>query len=173
MRFHVIASQFLLIAAFQLGSGVAGVSASAQGSSSSSSKRQESDHARLGTPVLKAWREISAGSPVYSLDDVVEAKDWLRRALIQRIDFQTGIWHIHIEPGYTVFRIYPYVSKTNPMPLAYQGIVLKVNGTLSEDDLIAAIRNRSSLVRIDEYDIFAADTSLNIQRYSRHDKDRR
>ena len=174
MRSCVTASRFALIAGFQLVLCLACVSASAQQPSSSPSKRQESDHARLGTPMLKAWREIPVGSPVYSLDDAVETKDWLSRALIQRIDFQTGIWYIHIEPGYTVFRIYPYVSKTSPMPLAYQGIVLKVNGTLSEDDLIAAIRHRTATVRIDEYDIFAADTSLNVQRYSRnHDKDRR
>jgi len=49
-----------------------------------------------------------------------------------------------------------------------QGIVLKVNGTLSEDELIAAIQKRTAAVKVDEYDIFAADTSLNVQRYSRH-----
>jgi len=168
MRSHIIASQFALIAAFQLASCVASVWVSAQQSSTSQSKRQESDHVRLSTPVVKAWREIPVGSPVYALDDAVTAKDWLQRALIQRIDAQTGIWHIWIEPGYSVFRIYPYESKTSPMPVAYQGIVLKVNGTLSEDDLVAAIQKRTATVRIDEYDVFAADTSLNVQRYSRH-----
>jgi len=66
------------------------------------------------------------------------------------------------------------VSKTSLLPVAFQGIVLKVNGTLSEGDLIAAIQNRAATVRIDEYDIFAADTSLSVQRYSRHhDKGKR
>ncbi len=174
MRFHVIASQFALIAAFQLASCVASVSASAQQSSSSQPHRQESDHARLSTPVIKAWREIPVGSPVYALDDAVGGRDWLQRALIQKIDSQTGIWHIWIEPGYSVFRIYPYASKTSPLPVAYQGIALKVNGALSEDDLIGAIQKRTATVKIDEYDVFAADTSLNVQRYSRnHDKGRR
>ena len=168
VRFRVITSQFALIAAFVLASCAAGVPASAQQSSSIPSKRQETDQVQLSTPVVKAWREISVGSPVYALDDAVRAKDWLQRALIQRIDSQTGIWHIWIEPGYSVFRIYPYASKTSPLSVAFQGIVLKVNGTLTEDDLIAAIRNRTSTVRIDEYDVFAADTSLSVQRYSRH-----
>jgi len=124
--------------------------------------------------VVKAWRDIPVGSPVYALDDAVRSKNWLQEALIQKIDFQSGIWHIWNEPGYSVFRIYPYTSKASPMPLAYQGIVLKVNGTLSEEELIAAIRHRAATVRIDEYDVFAADSSLNVQRYSRnHDKDRR
>jgi len=166
MRFGLIGSQFALIAAFQLASGVASISASAQQSSPSQSKPQESDRIRLSTSVVKAWREIPVGSPVYALDDAVTAKDWLHQALIQRIDFQSGIWYIRIEPGYSVFRIYPYTSKTSLPPM--QGIVLKVNGTLSEDELIAAIQKRTAAVKVDEYDIFAADTSLNVQRYSRH-----
>ena len=165
MRFGLIASQFALLAAIQL---VSSVPASAQQSSSSASKRPESDYARLSTPVVKAWREIPVGSPIYALDDAVTAKDWLQRALIQKVDFQSGIWYIRIEPGYSVFRIYPYTSTTSPTPVAYQGIVLKVKGNLSEDDLTAAIRKRTATVRIDEYDVFAADTSLNVQRYSRH-----
>ena len=168
MRFHVIAPSFALTAALQLASCIACVSANAQQSSSPPPKQQESDYVRLSTPVVKAWREIPVGSPAFALDDAVSAKDWLQRALIQRIDSQTGIWHIWIEPGYSVSRIYPYASKTSPLPVAFQGIVLKVNGTLTEDDLIAAIRNRTSTVRIDEYDVFAADTSLSVQRYSRH-----
>ena len=167
MRVRIIASQFALIAAFQLASCATWVSANAQQSSSFPPKRQETDHVRLSTPVVKAWREIPVGSPVYALDDAVKAKDWRQRALIQRIDFQTGIWHIWIEPRYSVFTIYPY-AKGSPLPVAYQGIVLKVNGTLSEGDLIAAIQNRTATVKIDEYDVFAADSSLNVQRYSRH-----
>jgi Carboxypeptidase regulatory-like domain len=129
------------------------------------------DYFRLSTPIVKAWREIPLGSPVYALDDAARAKDWLERAWIQSIEFQTGIWYIWIEPGYSVFRIYPYLSKESPQPSAYQGIVLKVKGTLSIEDLLAAIRNRTPTVRIDEYDVFGAD-SVSVQRYSRpHDRD--
>ena len=93
------------------------------------------------------------------MDDAVATKDWLGQALIQRIDFQTGICHIWIEPGYSVFRIYPYLSKSSPQPRVYQGIVLKVKGTLSVDDLVAAIRSRTPTVKIDEYDVFGADNA--------------
>ena len=134
-----------------------------------SHKREELDHVRLSTPVVKAWREIPIGSPVYALDDAVGAKDWLKRALIQHIEFQTGRWNIWIEPGYSVFRIYPYLSEGSPQPSVYQGIVLKVKGTLSVEDLLAAIRNRTPTIKIDEYYVFGAD-SVSIRRYSRpHD----
>jgi len=135
-----------------------------------SPKRQDTTHVRLSTPVVKAWREIPVGSPVYALDDAVGAKDWLERALIQHIEFQTGKWYIWMEPGYSVFRIYPYLSKGSPQPSVYQGIVLKVKGTLSIEDLLAAIRNRTPLIKIDEYDVFGSD-SVSVQRYSRpHDE---
>jgi hypothetical protein len=126
----------------------------------------ESDHLRLSTPVVKAWRKLPVGCPVYALDDAVVTKGWLEGALIQRIDRQTGIWHIEIERGYTVFRIYPYLSNVSGRWSLYQGIVLKVKGTLSEEDLLAAIRNRVSTVKIDEYDVFGAD-GLSLQKYSR------
>lgn len=171
MRFHAIASQAAMIIAFQLASSLTYVRASAaQQPISRSSKQEETNHVQLSTPVVKAWREIPVGSPVYALDDAVGAKDWVERALIQHIEFQTGIWHIWIEPGYTVFRIYPYLSKGNPQPGLYQGIVLKVKGTLSVEDLLAAIRHRTPTVKIDEYDVFGAD-SVSVQRYSRpHDR---
>lgn len=167
MRLQAIASQATLIAALQLASSLAYVGTSvAQQSNSRPPNREETDHVRLSTPVVKAWREIHVGSPVYALDDVVGAKDWLERALIQRIDFQTGIWHIFVEPEYSVFRICPYLSKGSPQPNVYQGIILKVNGTLSVDDLLTAIRNRTPTIKIDEYDVFGAD-GLSVQRYSR------
>jgi hypothetical protein len=170
MRFHAIASQAGLIVALQLASSLTFVGASAaQQSSSHPPKREETDHVRLSTPVVKAWREIPVGSPVYALDDAVGAKDWLERALIQHIEFQTGKWHIWIEPGYSVFRIYPYLSEGSPQPSFYQGMVLKVKGTLSVKDLLAAIRNRTPTIVIDEYDVFGAD-GVGVQRYSRpHD----
>jgi hypothetical protein len=172
MRFRAIASQAALIVAFQLASSLTCVRASAaQQPISSSLKREETDHVRLSTPVVMAWREIPVGSPVYALDDAVGAKDWLKRALIQHIEFQTGKWHIWIEPGYSVFRICPYLSKGSPQPSVYQGIVLKVKGTLSVEDLLAAIRNRTPTIKIDEYDVFGTD-SVSVQRYSRpHDGD--
>jgi hypothetical protein len=140
-------------------------------SAQSSLPATQPDHFRLSTPVVKAWREIPVGSPVFALDDAAQAKDWLERALIQPIEFQTGIWYIWIEPGYSVFRIYPYLSKGSPQPSAYQGIVLKVKGTLCVEDLLAAIRDRTPTIRIDEYDVFGAD-SVSLQRYSRpHDRD--
>jgi hypothetical protein len=134
-----------------------------------SPKQEGTDHVRLSTPVVKAWREIPVESPVYALGDAVGAKDWLERTLIQHIEFQTGKWYIRIEPGYSVFRIYPYLSKGSPQPSVYQGIVLKVKGTLSTEDLLAAVRNRTPTIKIDEYDVFGAD-SVSVQRYSRtHD----
>jgi hypothetical protein len=167
MRFHAIASQAALIITLLLASSPAYVRASAaQQPISRSPKREETDHVRLSTPVVKAWREIPVGSPVYTLGDAVGAKDWLERALIQHIEFQTGRWYIWIEPGYSVFRIYPYLSKGSPQPSVYQGIVLKVKGTLSVEDLLAAIRNRTPTIKIDEYDVFGAD-SVSVQRYSR------
>jgi hypothetical protein len=113
-------------------------------------RAESSDHIRLSTPVVNAWRDIAVGSPVYTLDDAAGSKDWLQRALIQRITAQTGIWHIWIEDGYSVFGITPYFSKKDSEPSVYQGMVLKVNGDLSVADLIAAIRSRNSSVKIDE-----------------------
>jgi hypothetical protein len=170
MRFQAIASQSALVAALLLASSLAYVHASAaQQPISRSPKQEESDHVRLSTSVVKAWGEIPVGSPVYALGDAVGAKDWLERALIQHIEFQTGKWYIWIEPGYSVFRIYPYLSKGIPQPSVYQGIVLKVKGTLSIEELLAAIRNRTPTIKIDEYDVFGAD-SVSVQRYSRpHD----
>jgi hypothetical protein len=167
MRFQAIASQAALIVALLLGLSAAYVRVSAaQQPISGSPKLEEADHVQLSTPVVKAWREIPVGSPVCALDDAVGTKDWLERALIQDIRFQTGIWYIWIEPGYSVFRIYPYLSKESPQPSVYQGIVLKVKGTLSVEDLVAAIRNRTPTIKIDEYDVFGAG-SVRVQRYSR------
>ncbi|HEY2113569.1 MAG TPA: hypothetical protein VGJ51_00655 [Candidatus Angelobacter sp.] len=125
-----------------------------------------SDHVRLSTPVVKAWRNLDLESPVYTLTDLSPAKDWLEHAFIQPISLQYGIWHIWIEPGYAVFRIYPYISKDSPRPSIYQGIVLKVNGDMSVDALVAAIRNRTSTVKIDEFEIYGG-AGLNLQKYSR------
>ena len=171
MHFYAIASHAALIVALQLGFSVAYVQAStAQQPISTLPKREQTDHVRLSTPVVKAWRDIPVGSPVYALDDAVGAKDWLARALIQHIGVQTGIWHIWTEPGYSVFRIYPYLSKESAQPSVYQGIVLKVKGSLSVEDLLAAIRNRTPTIKIDEYDVFGAG-SVSVQRYSRpHDR---
>ena len=132
MRFQAIASQAALIVALLLGSSLAYVRASAaQQPISRWPRLEETDHVQLSTPVVKAWREIPVGSSVYALDDAVGTKDWLERALIQHIEFQTGKWDIWIEPGYSVFRIYPYLFMGSPQPSVYQGIVLKVKGTLS------------------------------------------
>ncbi len=167
MRFYAMASQTSLVLALQLATFLVFVPASAaQQPISPSPKRVETDHVRLSTPVVKAWRGIPVGCPVYALDDAVGTKDWLERALIDRIEFQSGIWHVWIEPGYSVFRIYPYLSKESPQPTVYQGIVLKVKGTLTVEDLLAAIRNRTPTIKIDEYDVFGAD-GVGIQRYSR------
>jgi len=48
---------------------------------------KQTHYVRLST-VVKAWRDIPVGSPVYALDDAVRAKDRLQEALVQRIDFQ-------------------------------------------------------------------------------------
>jgi hypothetical protein len=167
MRFQAIASQAALIVALLPGSSPAYVRASAaQQPISLSPKLEETDHVQLSTPVVKAWREIPVESSVYALDDAVGTKDWLERALIQHIEFQTGKWDIWIEPGYSVFRIYPYLFMGSPQPSVYQGIVLQVKGTLSVEDLLAAIRNRTPTIKIDEYDVFGPG-SASVQCYSR------
>jgi hypothetical protein len=127
---------------------------------------EDVDYIRFSTPIVKAWEQIPVGSAVYALDDAAGTKHWLKRALVQRVDSQTGIWNILIEPGYSVFRIYPYQSKDSPQPCVYQGIVLKVNGDLTVDGLLAAIRLRTTTTKIDSYDVFGGD-GLGIQRYSR------
>ncbi len=137
----------------------------AQQSAPCKSKR-DADYIRLSTPVVKAWGQIPLGSAVYALDDPTGTKDWIKLALIQRIDAQTGIWNILIEPGYSVFRIYPYQSKDSPQPCVYQGIVLKVNGVLTVDELLSAIRDRTTTTKIDSYDVFGGD-GVAVQRYSR------
>ena len=128
--------------------------------------KQDADYIRLSTPVVKAWGQIPVGSAVYALEDAAGNKDWLKSALIQRVDAQTGIWNILMEPGYSVFRIYPYQSKDSPQPCVYQGIVLKVNGVLTVDDLLVAIRNRITATKIDSYDVFGG-VGVEVQRYSR------
>lgn len=141
-------------------------------STQSSLPATQPDHLRLSTPVVEAWRELPTGSPVYALDDAAPAKDWLEHALIQSIGSQSGIWNISVGPGYSVFRIYPYLSKSDPQPSAYQGIVLKVKGTLSVEDLVRAIRNRTPSTRIDEYEVFGAD-SVGVRRFSQsYDRDK-
>jgi hypothetical protein len=163
----VSVARILLIAVVALGYATVSVAQN----SAPSPVRQDTEHVRLSTPIVKAWREIPVGSPIYALDDAAGAKDWLERALIQHIEFQTGKWYIWMETGYSVFRIYPYLSKGSPQPSVFQGIVLKVKGTLSVEDLLAAIRNRTPTIKIDEYDLFGAD-GVSIQRYSRaHDGD--
>ncbi len=71
-----------------------------------------------------------------------------------------------MEPGYSVFRIYPFLSKNDPTPWVYQGIVVKVNGSLFIEDLLAAIRSRTTTIRIDSYDVFGGE-GIGVQRYSR------
>lgn len=127
---------------------------------------KDAEYIRLSTPIVKAWEEIPVGSAVYALEDAAGTKDWLKRASIQRVDAQTGIWNIQMEPGYSVFRIYPYQSKDSPQPCVYQGIVLKVNGVLTVDDLLSAIRKRTTTTKIDSYDVFGGE-GVGIQRYSR------
>src|SRR5262245_23004440 len=101
MRLGAISAHVAFILALQFASGYAYIEARApQQSISLEPKPVETDHVRLSTPVVQAWRQIPVGSPVYVLDDVVRAKDWLERALIQNIQVQTGKWHIWIEPGY-------------------------------------------------------------------------
>lgn len=124
------------------------------------------DHVARSTPIVKAWREIPVGSPVYALDDAAGAKDWLENSLIQLISVQTGVWNVGVEAGYSVFRIYPYLAAGSPQPRVYQGVVVKVNGDLSVDDLKAAIRERRTSIKIDEYDVFG-DGSVAVHRHSR------
>lgn len=125
----------------------------------------KTDHVALSTPIVKAWQHLAVGVPVYVLDDLAATKGWLDRALVQYVGFQTGKWHINIEPGSSVFRIYPYLAERDRQPRAYQGIVLKVAGQLSAAELIAAIRERKATVVIDEYDLFGKGVS--VQKYSR------
>jgi hypothetical protein len=165
MSLRITVLRVALILAFQFASLTVGNASWAQQLPPCKSK-QDADYIRLSTPVVKAWEQIPVGSAVYALDDAAGTKDWLKRALIQRVDAQTGIWNIWMEPSYSVFRIYPYQSKNSPQPCVYQGIVLKVNGILTVDDLLAAVRNRTTTTKIDSYDVFGGD-GVGVQRYSR------
>jgi hypothetical protein len=128
--------------------------------------RNDADYIRLSSPVVKAWSQVPVGTPVYALGDVTGAKGWLDRAMVQRVDAQTGIWNILMEPGYSVFEIYPYLAVASSQPCVYQGIVVKVNGILTVGDLLTAIRNRTATTKIDSYDVFGSN-GLSVQRYSR------
>lgn len=165
MRLRLIALQVTLIAILQFAPFTSASSSLAQQSAPCKS-RVDADYIRLSTPIVKAWEQIPVGSAVYALDDAAGTKDWLKQASIQRVDSQTGIWNILIEPGYSVFSIYPYQSKDSPQPCLYQGMVLKVNGVLTVDDLLAAIRQRTTTTKIDSYDVFGGD-GVGIQRYLR------
>jgi hypothetical protein len=165
MNLRIVLSRATLIVTLQFALLTSADSSLAQQLAPCKSVR-DADYIRLSTPVVKAWGRIPVGSAAYALDDAAGNKDWLKRALIQRVDAQTGIWNIPMEPGYSVFRIYPYQSKDSPQPCVYQGIVLKVNGVLTIDNLLAAIRNRTTMTKIDSYDVFGGD-GVGVQRYSR------
>ena len=111
-------------------------------------------HVARATPIVRRWRNLAVGVPTQALDDAAHDPQWLQHALIQQIRSQTGLWRVRLEDGYTVFRIYPYLAKNAPQPSRYLGIVLKVNGDRSPDDLVHAIRRRDTAFRIDEYDLF-------------------
>jgi len=165
MSLRIVVLRAALVLTFQFASMTFGNASLAQQLAPCKSK-QDADYIRLSTPVVKAWGQIPVGSAAYALDDAAGNKDWSKRALIQRVDAQTGIWNILMERGYSVFRIYPYQSEDSPQPCVYQGIVLKVNGVLTVHDLLAAIRNRITTTKVDSYDVFGGD-GVGVQRYSR------
>jgi hypothetical protein len=115
------------------------------------------DHVTLSTPIVRAWRELSVGEPVHTLVDVTKSDRWLGHALVEAEWGHTGISRIELEAGYTIFRIYPYLAHREPLPRAFQGMVLKVRGQLSEYELITAIRKRDPSVAIDEFLVFGED----------------
>jgi len=119
----------------------------------------------MSMPIVKAWRELKVGSPLYMLDDMAKDNAWLEHALIQRITVQTGIWFVELEDGYSVFRIYPYLSIGEPTPAFHQGIVLKIKGNKGISDIKDAIHKRMKSVVIDEFDVFG--NGISIHRYSR------
>jgi len=131
------------------------------------SSAKDAEYMAHSTPIIKAWEKVSVGSPISALDDAAATKGWLDQATVQLVDLQSGIWNIDIERGYSVFRIYPDLSKDDTHCI-FQGIVVKVNGNLTADDLLAAIKSRNSAVKIDSYDVFSGD-SVGVQRYSRKD----
>jgi len=131
------------------------------------SAAKDAEYLAHSTPIIKAWEKVPVGSPIFALDDAAGTKGWLDRATAQLVDFQSGIWNIDIERGYSVFRIYPDLSKDDTH-CVFQGIVVKVNGNLTVDDLLTAIRSRNSSIKIDSYDVFSGD-SVGVQRYSRKD----
>ena len=165
MSLRIAVLRTTMVLTFQIALWTFGNASFAQQLSPCKSK-QDADYIRLTTPVVKAWGQIPVGSAVYALEDAAGDKDWLKWALIQRVDAQTGIWNILLETGYSVFSIHPYQSKDSPQPCVYQGIILKVNGVLTVNDLRAAIRNRKTTTKIDSYDVFGG-VGMGVQRYSR------
>lgn len=141
------------------------VAANGAGGKGGQSSSNPQDHVAQSTPIIYAWKDLPGGVPICNLDDRAATEGWLDRALIQHIGFQTGRWRIGIEPGYTVFRIYPFLAEGDSQPRVYQGIVLKVNGSLSVEQLLDAIRLRKTTVVLDEYALFG--DGISIQKHSR------
>lgn len=107
------------------------------------------------TRIIRAWKKLELGAPVYTIDDLAATPGWLREADIQKVPFQTGVWNIWMKPGYTVYRIYPYISSqpTQDSPEAYECLVLKVKGDLSVEDLRHAIHERRRAVVVDSFSL--------------------
>jgi len=129
------------------------------------------DHMALSPPVLRLWRDIPLGSPVYMLDDGIDARDWLERSDIWLVNVQGGFWRMRIEEGYTMFQISPYRARKLPHcphPRRYQSIVIKVPGELSVAGLLAAIRDRNPAVTLDSYHV-SGDEELEMLRTSRRE----
>ncbi|MEP6673347.1 MAG: hypothetical protein ABJF10_29630 [Chthoniobacter sp.] len=83
-------------------------------------------------------------------------KGWTKKALIQTIDVQTGIWRVGMEKGTTVFRIYPYYSEREAGgSVAYACLVVKVaDPSVTRKQLIEAFegQRRSRPLRTKEYE---------------------
>ncbi len=124
------------------------------------------------TRIIRAWRKLALAAPVYSIDDLAATPGWLHDAELQVIRVQSGQWNIGIEPGFTVFRIYPYIGMQPPpdSPGAYECLILKVEGHLTVADLLTAIRERRRDVTIDAFALYGVGVQVVRQTWVRLDK---
>jgi len=88
-------------------------------------------------------------------------KGWAKKAFIQAIDIQTGIWRVRIEEGTTVFRIYPYYDEREAEGAgAYACLVVKIDRpSVTKKQLVEAFegQRRGRPLSIREYEVCYAD----------------
>jgi len=120
---------------------------------------QRNEHVEKSDLLIREWQYIKIGSPSSRLAVNGEI-EWLEESLIERVSMQVGIWHVRLEDGHSIFRIYPYLNEGQEVPY-YQGIILKVEGDqVSEKSLVDSIRGEGPVLIIKEYRILGKNIDI-------------